>query len=131
MVSAMGSALSGLSAASLRVGVAASNIANLQSTTTLRNGQRINEPYVPQEVVQSSDENGGVRATTRDVTPASIPQFDPSNPLADANGQVQVPNASLEEQLTNLIVGGYDYRASLKVFKANDDLTKSLLDVIA
>lgn len=131
MVSAVGVALSGLSAASLRVGVASNNIANLQSTSSLRNGQRTDEPYTPQEVVQTSDENGGVRASVRDVEQPSISQLDPSNPSADASGVVKFPNVDLAEQLTNMIVGGYDFRANLKVFKANDELTKSLLDIVA
>ncbi len=124
MVSAVSIALSGLSASALRVGVAANNIANLQSTTSLRNGQKTDQPYTPQQVVQTSDENGGVRATTQDVRPASVTQI-------DANGQVQVPNVELEDQFVNLMVGGYDFKANLKAFKVQDTITKNLLDIIS
>lgn len=131
MFASVGIALSGLSAASLRVGVASNNIANMQSTTSLRGGQSVNEPYVPQEVVQISDGNGGVRASVVDSQEPSISQFNPTNPQADENGLVRLPNVDVAEQLTNMIIGGYDFRANLKAFKANDELTKSLLDVVA
>lgn len=132
MVSAIGAAISGLNAAQTRLSVSASNIANQRSTSRIENGVRVQEPYIPQRVVQSAiAPQGGVRADVQAVDPATVKAYDPDIPSADENGIVEFPNVNIEEQLVNTKVAGYDYKANLKVLKTQDEITKSLLDIFS
>lgn len=124
-------ALSGLRASEARLNASANNIANLQSTTSVVNGVRVNRPYAPQQVVQSSLADGGVQATTRTVKPSSVPVYDPSNIAADANGITDYPNVNLEEEVVNQQIASYDFKANLKVLKTQDKLTEDLLNITA
>lgn len=131
MVSAIGTALSGLNAASTRLSASASNIANLQSTQTRRNGVTVNEPYTPVQVDQQSVAGGGTRAIVRPVPNPTVPVYDPSNAAADAEGIVQFPNVNLEEEVVNQVVAKYDFKANLQVIKTEKETTDSLLNILA
>lgn len=123
-------ALSGLNAASARIGVSASNIANSQSTTTVgQNGQTVNKPYVPQEVVQKTQNGGGVSTSLRDVSPPSVPVFAPDNPAAGQDGIVQLPNVDQTREVANQILATNAYKANLNVMKRTDEMTESLLNI--
>lgn len=131
MVSSINSALSGLTAASARLNVAAENIANQNSTRTLKNGQVTNEPYQPQELLQSSLAEGGV---TTSVQPADKPpalRFDPQDPGANENGLVASPDVDPVQELVNAQLASYDFKANLKTLKAQDELLQNTLDILA
>lgn len=131
MVSAINSALSGLAAASKRIEVSANNIANQFSTQSIVDGQVTNNPYTPQRVDQISLSNGGIETKVKDVNPPTTPVYDPENPSADASGVVQLPNVDQAEQLIDQKIASYDYKANLKTIQVQDDLNKSLLDIIS
>lgn len=131
MLNPVNIALSGLQAASKRVAVSASNIANQSSTTSLSGGQVVNQPYVAQRVDQVSLSGGGVQAITRDVNPSTVPFFDPSNPSADENGIVNLPNVDTATELVNQKIATYDYQANLSVLKTQDEIEQSLLDILS
>lgn len=122
-------ALSGMNAAATRIGVGANNIANAQSTVAEQNGQTVNKPYVPQEVVLQSQNSGGVQTSLRDVSPPSVPVFAPDSPAADAAGVVQFPNVNLEQQVANQLLASNAYKANLNVIKRADEMYQSLLDI--
>ncbi len=122
-------ALSGLNAAATRIGVSANNIANQQTTRTVENGQSVNKPYVPQEVVQTASNQGGVATSLRDVSPPSVPVFAPDNPAAGEDGLVQLPNVNLAEQVANQLLAVDAYKSNLNVIKRTDEMTQSLLDI--
>ena len=130
MVSGISAALSGYDAAMTRLDVSASNIANQSSTQrTDQNGGTVNAPYVPQQVVQSSNANGGVTTSTQPVNPASVSQYDPSNPGANAQGIVQTPNVDLAQQLINTNVASYDAQANLKMIQTQNDMMQQVLNI--
>lgn len=131
MISPFGSALSGLAAAGKRLEVSASNIANQYSTRKQINGQTINEPYTPQKVQQVSLQNGGVQTVVTDVSPTTTGVYSPEHPDADANGTLQLPNVSLEDELVEQKMATYDYKANLKTIKVADEMQKSLLDILS
>jgi flagellar basal-body rod protein FlgC len=132
MIDASKIALSGLHAAERRIGVSASNVANLSSTVrTAEDGSLVNDPYRPQRVVQSSLSSGGVRADVVELSNPTIRVADPTSPVADENGTVEIPNISLEEEVMNQIQASYDYKANLKVIKVQKELDKALLDINA
>ena len=148
-MSTLSIATSGLSAASLRLDVAASNIANVLTTGPLpaatpgtgasggtsgsSSNSNLPAAYVPLQVDQvdqsSGSTPGGTTATVTTVSPSFVAQFDPSAPFANQNGLVAAPNLDLASQFIQLLVAKYDFAANAKVIRAYAATTKSLLDI--
>jgi len=126
-------ALSGLNAAEKRLSVSANNIANANTTTSLdSSGNTINQAYRAQTVVQSTQQNGGVRADVRTAdTPTIRVAAAEGDRLAAEDGTIEIPNVALDEELVNQQIASYDFKANVKVLKVQDNLTKSLLDIVA
>ena len=125
-------ALSGLNAATQRLGVSASNVANLSSTVrTAEDGSLVNDPYRPQRVVQSSQSSGGVRTDVVEVSNPTIRVYDPASPVAAEDGTVELPNVSLEEEVMQQQLATYTFKANLKVLKTQQELDEALLDTKA
>ncbi len=127
----MNVALSGLGAASKRIGVSANNIANQLSTSTVIDGQVVKQAYVPKQVQQVSLQTGGVKALIGDVNPPTISVYAPESVDAGADGSLKLPNVNLETEMVNQAIAGYDFRANLTVIKAQDKLEKNLLDIMS
>ena len=147
-MSTLSIATSGLSAATLRLNVTASNIANVRTTGPLpatgglgtsggtgtsSNNSTFPAAYVPLRVNQvdqsSGSTPGGTVATVSTVSPSFVAQFDPSAPFANQDGLVAAPNIDLASQFIQLLTAKYDFAANAKVIQAYDDTTKSLLDI--
>jgi len=138
-------ATSGLSAASLRVSVAASNIANVQTTGPLpASGGSSPSPgagiaptfpaaYVPLRVDQVSQSSGstpgGTVATVSTVSPSFTAQSDPGAPYANQDGLVAAPNVDLASEFVELAAAKYSFIANAKVIQAYSETTESLLDI--
>ncbi|WP_431202309.1 flagellar basal body rod protein FlgC [Bradyrhizobium betae] len=141
-------AASGLSAASLRVSVAASNIANVQTTgplpasgksdTSAAAGSSNIAPtfpaaYVPLRVDQVSQSSGstpgGTSATVSTVSPSYTAQSDPTAPFANQDGLVAAPNVDLANEFAQLAAAKYSFIANAKVIQAYAETTDSLLDI--
>ena len=132
MVVALNNAVSGINAASQRISVSASNIANAFSTQTIQtNGAVTNTPYIPQVLDQASQAGGGVLTHTQDANPPTVSVYDPTNPAAGTNGITQYPNVDQARELVNLKIGTYDAQGNLAVIKAEDKMLKSVLDIIS
>jgi len=139
-------ATSGLSAASLRANVAASNIANVRTTGPLpasggsststgspSTSSNFSAAYVPLQVNQvdqtSSSTPGGTSATVSTVSPSYTAQSDPSAPFANQDGLVAAPNVDLANEFVQLATAKYSYIANAKVIQAYSETQKSLLDI--
>ena len=124
-------AVSGLTAAGLRLDAAASNIANNQDTapTTPQPGDP--PPYQPVDVVQHAAPGGGTHAEFRPVTPASQAIFDPGSPFADASGNVLAPNTDTAPQIVNTNEASVSYDANLKVVETAQKMQGYLLNLVA
>ncbi len=107
-------ALSGLFANEKRISVAANNIANANT-----------ENFKAQEVVQSSNEAGGVSTRVVARNPATITVAN------NEGGTSQLPNVSLDQELIQADVASYNAQANLKVLQAQNKLDKYLLDIQA
>jgi flagellar basal-body rod protein FlgC len=127
MLSSVSIGLSGLAAASLRLEVAANNIANAQSVGALP-GNPGPAPYTPMQVVQS-DSGSGTAANTVPVDPAHIPTPDPQSPDANAQGQVAMPNVDLTQQVVELAMAQQSYQANLKTVQISTSTTGRLLGI--
>ena len=141
-------ATSGLSAASLRLNVAASNIANISTTGPLpaSGGSGISAgagssgiaptfpaAYVPLRVDQVSQSSGstpgGTIATVSTVSPSFTAQSDPSAPFANQDGLVAAPNVDLANEFVQLAVAKYSFIANAKVIQAYSETEDALLDI--
>lgn len=130
VIDAIAIGISGLKAAEKRLDVSANNVANFQSTTTLQNGEVVNNPYQPGLVQQVSVSPAGTQAVVLPVDPATIPLFDPTNIAADSKGITQYPNVDLAQEAVNQNLAKIQYQASLNVIKAGDDLLENVINII-
>lgn len=119
---------SALTAQSQRMNVTASNLANADSVAG-PDGQ----PYRARQVVfqmmpapgaSRTQSVGGVRVAG--VVESNAPlrqQYDPKNPLADAEGYVAMPNVDVVAETVNMISASRSYQANVEVINT----TKSLM----
>ncbi len=121
-------ALSGLQANAARVGVAASNLANL------RTSGKVDAPetaYQPQQTVLTAQADGGVTAAIKPVEPATETVYAPTDANADADGLVAMPNVSVEQNLVDSLMATTGYTANASVIKTLAAMDRSLLDIKA
>lgn len=140
MGTAIQTALSGLMAETRRFAVSAYNVANLRSAgvdpaATAAAGRPAGTggaaPYVPRHASATTDAGGGVRVLALPVTPPSVALYNPSDPAADPQGLVHLPNVSLEQELVTQRIAVRSFQANLAVLKAQDEMTGALLDLKA
>jgi flagellar basal-body rod protein FlgC len=133
---AIGISASGMSAERLRMDVTSDNLANAD-TTQGPNGQ----PYQRQEVVLQSgnpsfsdilgNQQAGVQVAgiVNDATPGQK-VYDPSNPAANAQGYVTMPNVNTVTEMTNLITESRSYEADTQAMDTAKQLYEKTLDLL-
>jgi flagellar basal-body rod protein FlgC len=118
---AMEVSASGLSAERTRMNVAASNLANVQTTQAPGGG-----PYRRRDVVMSSTNVPGlqnvpfaqaVRAVavtqiSQDASPPRL-EYDPGHPQANPQGYVAYPNINPVEEMVDMITASRAYEAGI------------------
>jgi flagellar basal-body rod protein FlgC len=125
-------AVSGLNVASLRLQVAAGNIANLSSDGPLPgtpNPEHFPPAYAPLRVNQVNGPGGGTSATATNISPATVATFDPSAPYADGFGMVASPNVDLANELVQLLIARLSYAANAQVIRADAHMSAALFDI--
>jgi flagellar basal-body rod protein FlgC len=147
-MSTLSIATSGLSAASTRLNVAASNVANVLTTGPLPvtdgagavsngtgTGSNLPAVYVPLQVNQvsqsSGSKQGGTVATVSTVSPGFVAQSDPGAPFANQDGLVAAPQVDPAGEFVQMAAAKYAFAANAKVIQAASEMTKSLLDITA
>lgn len=126
MMTGFGIGLSGVNAASLRIAVAAGNIANFLSRAASETAG--DSGFQPLRVEQTSLAPGGTLALARPVVPAAVPSFEPDSPDADADGIAPRPNVSLERELIELGLAANAYRSGFRLLEAQNRTLGALLD---
>jgi len=144
---AIGIAGSGLTADRIRMDVTAENLANA-NTTKGANGL----PYQRQEVLlaqasSSSGFNGAlsgalqsaggsapaggveVKGIVSDATPDQL-VYDPSNPEANAQGYVRMPNVSTVTEMTDLIAEQQSYQSDVTAMQTAKSMFTSTLGLL-
>lgn len=119
-------ARSGVSAANTWLGAISHNLANANTTT--RTDQ---EPFRAQRVLfRAETEQGGTRVTEvlSDKGEASL-AFDPSHPLADENGLVQLAQVDVATEMTDMIIASRHYQMNLRVVSAAEEAYKAALQI--
>ncbi len=129
-------AVSGMNAAARRLEVSASNVANVTSTGALPNADGTlpagaPQAYAPLELVQTASAGGGTQTAVTTVTPATTAVYDPQAPFANQDGLVAAPNVDLAQELIGQLIASYTFTANATVLRADDRMTKTLLDITA
>ncbi|CAH2712891.1 Flagellar basal-body rod protein FlgC [Neobacillus rhizosphaerae] len=140
---------SALTAGRLRMDVTSSNIANASTTR----GKLVNgvwEPYRRKMVVMEPRENAfnqvlqgkmqkqagsqsnlqGVRVTgiVDDQTPFKT-IYDPTNPDANADGYVKMPNVDLSKEMVDMLAASRAYEANVTSFNTGKSMMLKALDL--
>ena len=131
-VRSMGIATSGLRAQAGRMRVISENIANADSTSPVAGGDpyRRKVPTFSSQLDRSLEAN--VVALGRVVPDATAfrVKHDPSNPAADAQGDVKYPNVNPLVEMTDMRDAQRSYEANLNVMHATRTMIQRTLDIL-
>jgi flagellar basal-body rod protein FlgC len=128
----MGIATSGLRAQAGRMRVISENIANADSTALTPGG----DPYRRKVPTFSSELDRTLDAKTvalGKIRPDNSPfrvKYEPSNPAADAAGNVKLPNVNGLIEMTDLRDAQRSYEANLNVISATRRMIQRTLDIL-
>lgn len=128
---------SGLAAQRTRMNVAASNLANAQTTQTAEGG-----PYQRRDVVVSSVDAPGVAGTSfaqavrgvavtqiaRDTAPPRL-EYDPGHPQANPEGYVAYPNINPVEEMVDMITASRAYEAGITTMSTAVSMAERALGI--
>ena len=127
-------AVSGLSVASLRLQVAASNIANASSDGPIPgapNPENFPPAYSALRLNQVDNLGGGTSAIVSNVLPTTVATYDPSAPYGDGRGMVASPNVDLANELVQVLIARFSYAANAQVIRADAQMSAALFDLTA
>ena len=111
---AIGTAVSGLSAAEKRLQTSAQNVAN-----------QLSEGYKAKKIEQEALEAGGVKVDVVKKNPATITVANPEG------GTQELPNVNEAEEVAQQVIASYTYKANLKTIQVQQDLQEALLNITA
>ena len=125
---------SGLSLERMKLDVASTNIANVNTTRTAEGG-----PYKKKTVELSENllqDKGTNKITSAGVKVTNIAEdnttkltYDPTNPDADANGYVEMPNVNMADEMVDMIQAMHTYEANVSSTEANKNILKKALEI--
>jgi len=132
--SIVGVASSALSAQSLRITLIAQNLANADSVASPEGGPYQRRIPVFEAASLPGDEGANaigvkVAAVLRDQTPPRM-SHDPSNPLADASGNVAQPSINPVLEMVDMMQASRSYEANLSTLQTAHDVALKTLDLL-
>ncbi|BAQ44460.1 MULTISPECIES: flagellar basal body rod protein FlgC [Methylobacterium] len=125
-------ASAGLEAQSLRMRVVSENLANAQSTGAAPGA----DPYARKTVTFKAELDRAIGAASvrvRDIDTDKTPfrvEHDPSNPAADQNGNVKLPNVNALIEMADMREANRSYEANLQVIKQARAMVASVIDLL-
>lgn len=132
---------SGMRAQRLRMDIATSNLANINTTRTRQGG-----PYRRKDVIFESRPLPGsfrnalqsslsrklagvkVAGIIEDPRPP-VSKYDPQHPDADDKGYIKVPRINLMEEMVNMMSATRSYEANVTAIKATKDMALKALEI--
>ncbi len=140
-IDALHTSASGLTAQRLRMNVVASNLANSNTTRTAEGG-----PYKRKNIVFASqplrtDFQNMVQSQLKgkltevkvvgivDDPRPPILKYDPQHPDADKNGNVNMPNINLIEEMVNMMSATRSYEANVTAVNATKKMAMKALEI--
>lgn len=120
---------SALTAQSARLNAVASNLANADSVVGA-DGQ----PYRAKQVVFKAMpvEGGGIGVRATQVVDSAAPMrmvYEPTNPAANAQGYVTMPNVNVVEEMVNMISASRAYQTNAEVMNTAKSLMAKTLAI--
>jgi flagellar basal-body rod protein FlgC len=114
---------SGLTTHRIFMNAIADNLANINTIRPMSESAFQERFIVAQEVPSRPGDPVGVGGGVAPVAvefgdPVGLVTYDPTHPLADANGLVRRPDINLGDQMTNLIIAQRAYQMNLSVVRA-------------
>jgi flagellar basal-body rod protein FlgC len=125
-------AVSGMNAATLRMQVSASNVANALTDGPLpgsANAGNYPSAYAPQRVDQVATIGGGTSATVSAVSPSYIATYDPSAAYANGSGMVASPNVNFASEFVQQTLAYYNFEANARVVKTDAQMMAKLINI--
>jgi flagellar basal-body rod protein FlgC len=122
---------SGIAAQSQRLNAVASNIANADSTAG-PDGQTYRAKQVVFQATPLRNGEGPQKVRVADVIEDPSPPralFDPKNPLANADGYVNMPNVSVVEEMVNMMSASRSYQTNVEVMNTAKNLLIKALTI--
>jgi flagellar basal-body rod protein FlgC len=122
----------GLEAQSVRLRVASENLANAQATGATPGA----DPYRRKTVVFAAEFDRLLGANTVEVRTIGTDQspfhveHDPSNPVADQDGNVKMPNVNMMVEMADMREASRSYEANLQMVKAARTMASQILDLL-
>jgi flagellar basal-body rod protein FlgC len=128
---ALSAAASGMRAQTVRMRVAAENVANANSTGASPNEEpfRRRIPLLESTTLSSGAEGVRVIGAANDMSQFRR-EFNPSHPAADADGYVQLPNVDTLVEMMDLRDATRAYEANLNMIEAARGMTNRTLDLL-
>jgi flagellar basal-body rod protein FlgC len=130
---------SGLSAERLRMDVISQNLANVDTTKGADGLPYIRKTVTFQERTQNTFDSylndaqqgpGGVEVSAIGEDPSALKlEYDPSDPNANAQGYVQLPNIDTVTEMSDLMEASKSYSADITAFNAVKDITSAALQI--
>lgn len=125
-------AASGLEAQSTRMRVVSENLANAQSTGRAPGA----DPYTRKVVSFQTEIDEAANANLVKVESVDLHrsafriEHDPSNPAADANGFVKLPNVNMLVEMADMREANRSYEANLQVMKQAREMITMTIDLM-
>ncbi len=122
----------GLTAQSTRLRVVSENLANADSVGTTPGA----DPYRRKTIVFASEFDRLMGASTVDVKAISTDpspfrvEHDPSNPAADTDGNVKLPNVNMLVEMADMRETNRSYEANLQVVKQARSMAAMTIDLL-
>lgn len=121
---------SGLSAEKLRMNIVSNNIANSSTTRSDGEGPYIRKIGVFQENYDLKNGMMGVKTVgIKNDTSELTKVYDPSNPDANEEGYVQIPNVNPLNEMADLIAASRAYEAGVDSLNAQKNLLSKALEI--
>ena len=122
----------GLEAQSVRLRVVSENLANAESVGMTAGA----DPYRRKTVVFASEfdrllgaASVAVKTIGTDQSPFRV-EHDPSNPVADQDGNVKMPNVNALVEMADMREASRSYEADLQMVKEARSMTNQILDLL-
>jgi flagellar basal-body rod protein FlgC len=128
----MGIATSGLRAQAGRMRVISENIANADSTASSSGGEpyRRKVPTFSSELDRTLDAQVVAMGRIKPDQTAFRVKHEPSNPAADAAGNVKYPNVNPLIEMTDMRDAQRSYEANLNIISATRRMVQRTLDIL-
>lgn len=135
---------SGLTAQRLRMDVTSANLANAQTTRTPQGGAYKRQDVILRESAGSDTFAGSlagamgsngvpagveVAAIVDDTTPTRK-VYEPSNPVADGQGYVEMPNVNPVSEMTDLIDASRSYQANVTAMQTTKTVFAKTIELL-